>query len=152
MPNDLQFTDNSRLARNKTPTPRITARVKAAVEAMVERGIPYNEAAAEIGLTTRVMRLALERPHVYAYYQAQLKVLRGSRAARNFHRLCEIADAENNMPAVQAIRALEQITEQTNNKQTNTPTPGITINIVAATPAQHDAAIAAKTIDETETT
>jgi hypothetical protein len=59
-----------------------------------------------------------------------------ARQPRNFHRLCEIADAENNMPAVQAIRSLAQIGDEANNKQTNAPTPGITINIVSATPAQ----------------
>ena len=54
-------------------------RVKDAIDAIVERGIAYNEAAAESGLTTRTMRLALERPHVLAYLKQQLKVLRDAR-------------------------------------------------------------------------
>jgi hypothetical protein len=152
MPNDLQFTDNSRLARNKTPQPRITIRVKQAINAIVQHGMQLDQAAREAGITTRALRLAYEKPHVLAYARSQLQVSRDLRSARNHFRLCEIADAENNMPAVQAIRALEQMSEQTNNKQTNTPTPGVVINIVAATPAQHDAAVAAKTIDEPDTT
>jgi hypothetical protein len=39
-------------------------------------------------------------------------VLRTSEKARNVKRLCEIRDAANNMPAVQAIRALELIEEE----------------------------------------
>jgi hypothetical protein len=98
------------------------------------------------------MRLALAKPHVIAYHQQQLKVLRGARTARNFHRLCEIADAENNMPAVQAIRALEQISdEQTNTKQTTSP--GVTIRIVnvSAAPAQHEQTTISAKADEIST-
>ena len=138
MPNQVAFADNTRLARNKTPPLRITKRVRDAIDVMVEQGLPYADAAAEIGITTRAMRLALEKPHVRAYYQAQCHVLRGSTTARNIHRLCEIRDAENNMPAVNAIKALEQLSdEQTNTKQTTSP--GVTIRIVniAAQP-QHE--------------
>ena len=141
MPNEVAFADNSRLARNKTPPLRITKRVRDAVDAMVERGLDLQGAAREANLSTRAMRLALEKAHVKAYYQAQCDVLRGSTAARNIHRLCEIRDAEDNMPAVNAIKALMGVElEQTNNKQTNA-SPGVTIRIVnIATPTQHDIA------------
>jgi hypothetical protein len=138
MPNEVAFADNSRLARNKQPPLRITRRVKDAINAMVLNGADMQRAAQSVGLSTYRLRLALEKQHVSAFYKAQLKVLREARSARNFHRLCEIADAENNMPAVNAIKALEGISdEQTNNKQTNA-SPGVTIRIVnIATPAQH---------------
>ena len=139
MPNDLAFADNSRLARNKTPPPRITKRIREAIDVMVERGLDYQHAAMEAGLTTRHMRLQLSKSHVLAYYQAQCQVFRASTAARNIQRLCEIRDAENNMPAVNAIKALEMIgDEQTTNKQTTSP--GVTIRIVnvSATPVQHE--------------
>ena len=129
MPNDVAFADNSKLARNKQPPLRITRRIREAIDVMVERGIAYDQAAAECGIATRHMRLALQKPHVSAYYQMQLKVLRGARAARNFHRLCEIADAEDNMPAVNAIKALEQLSDEQINKP-NAPAPGVTIRIV----------------------
>src|SRR5215469_5343265 len=129
MPNEVAFADNSKLARNKQSPLRITKRIREAVDTMVTRGVSYDQAAAEHGIATRHMRLALAKPHVMAYHQQQLKVLRGARSARNFHRLCQIADAENNMPAVNAIKALELIgDEQTNNKQTTSP--GVTIRIV----------------------
>jgi hypothetical protein len=129
MPNNVAFADNSQLARNRTPKPRITKRVKDAIDAMVERGCHYSEAAADAGISTRNMRLALEKPHVSAYYQARLKVLRGARAARNFHRLCEIADRNDTMPAVQALRTLEQLPDEQTNRP-SAPSPGVTIRIV----------------------
>ena len=141
MQNQVAFADNTRLARNKTPAPRVTKRIREAIDVMVERGLDYQAAAAEAGLTTRHMRLQLSKPHVIAYYQAQCQVFRASTAARNIFRLCEIRDAENNMPAVNAIKALEMIgDEQTNNKQTNA-SPGVTIRIVNVTTAaqpQHE--------------
>jgi hypothetical protein len=148
MPQPVPFTDNSRLVRNKLSKPRITKRVKDAIDAMVARGIAYDQAAAECGLATRHMRLALEKPHVIAYYQAQLKVLRGSRAARNFHRLCEIADRQDNMPAVQALRTLEQLGDEQTTKP-NAPSPGVTIRIVnvAQMPAPVDIKAAPRIID-----
>ena len=140
MPNELApFADNSRLARNKTPPPRITKRIREAIDVMVERGLDYQAAAEEAGLTTRHMRLQLAKSHVAAYYREQCQVFRASTTARNIHRLCEIRDAENNMPAVNAIKALEMIgDEQTTNKQT--ASPGVTIRIVnvTATQPQHE--------------
>jgi len=129
MPNEVAFADNSRLARNKQPPLRITKRVKDAINAMVIDKQHWSDAARSVGLTSRHMRLALEKPHVMAYLRKQLDVSRGARAVANYHRLCEIADAENNMPAVNAIKALEGLElEQTNNKQTTSP--GVTIRIV----------------------
>ena len=138
MPNDVAFAGNSKLARNKTPPVRITRRVKEAIDAMVSNGLGYSEAATEAGLTPRAMRMALNKPHVLAYYKAQCQVLRGATTARNIHRLCEIRDAENNMPAVNAIKALEQLSDEQTNKP-NAASPGVTIRIlnIAAQP-QHE--------------
>jgi hypothetical protein len=65
-------------------------------------------------------------------------VFRGSTIARNLHRLCEIRDAEDNMPAVNAIKALMGIDDEQTNKQ-NVPSAGVTIRIVnVATQPQHE--------------
>jgi len=80
-------------------------------------------------------------------------VFRDCRRARNYQRLAEIADAENNMPAVNAIKALmyEEM-DQTNNKQTTSP--GVTIRIVnvSATPQQHEQTTISANADEIATT
>jgi len=150
MPNELAFSDKTALARPRNAKPqRLTPRVKDAITLMVYDGAAYNEAAAQVGLTTEAMRLALNKPHVLAHLRQQLQVLRGARSTRNFHRLCEIADADNNMPAVNAIKALEGLElEQTNNKQTTSP--GVTIRIVnvSATPVQHEQTTISPNADE----
>jgi hypothetical protein len=148
MSNQVAFADNSALARNKQPKLRITPRVKAAIEAMVNNGLELDAAAREAGITTRALRLAFEKPHITAFYRSQLLVLRASRSAKNFHRLCEIADDENNMPAVNAIKVLEQLSDEQTNKPTQA-SPGITINIVSgAAPVQHDPKLIEQKADE----
>jgi hypothetical protein len=138
MPNQLPFSDNTQLVRNKQQPLRITKRVKDAINAMVVDKQRWDDAARSVGLTARHMRLALEKPHVIQYLRKQLDVSRGARIVSNFHRLCEIADADNNMPAVQAIRTLEQISDEPTNK-TQQPSAGVTIRIVnVATQPQHE--------------
>ena len=152
MPNELAFSDKTALARNSVPPLRITKRVKDAIRAMVVDKQRWDDAARSVGLTARHMRLALEKPHVITYLRKQLDVSRGARQVANFHRLCEIADADNNMPAVNAIKALEMIgDEQTNTKQT--ASPGVTIRIVnvSATPVQHEQTTISANADETPT-
>lgn len=120
-----------KLPRSETRADRVTPRVRKAVLAMVWDGLPYNEAATENGLTVRAMRLALARPHVMALLKAEREVLRGSAGARNIHRLCEIRDAADNMPAVNAIKALEQLGEERSNSGSNAAVvPGFAIVIV----------------------
>lgn len=94
------------------PKHRITAKVRAAIEAMVWDGLPRRDAAAKAGISEHGLYKALRSPPVKAAYLHELDVLRTSERARNIHRLTEIRDAANNMPAVQAIRALELIEEE----------------------------------------
>jgi hypothetical protein len=148
MPNSVAFVDNSHLARNKTPKPRITPRVKRAIDAIVHDAKSWNEAAAETGLSMRTMRLAFERPHVMSYYRQQCQVLRASTTAHSIHRLREIGDAADNMPAVNAIRALEQLGDEQITKP-NVATPGISIRIVnvAQPPPPMDIKAAPRVLD-----
>ena len=138
MPNELAFSDNSRLARNKTPPLRITKRVKRAIELIVHEAMPFDQAAREVDFSLRALRLAMNKPHVMQFYKQECEVFRDCRRARNYQRLAQIADDQNNMPAVNAIKTMMGLElEQTNNKQTNA-SPGVTIRIVnIATPAQH---------------
>jgi hypothetical protein len=129
MPNDVAFADNSKLARNKTPKLRITPRVKRAIELIVHEAMTFDQAAREVNFSLRALRLAMNKPHVMAYYKGECEVFRDCRRARNYQRLAAIADDQNNMPAVNAIKAMMGLElEQTNNKQT--ASPGVTIRIV----------------------
>jgi hypothetical protein len=152
MPQHVAFADNSQLARNKTPKPRITPRVKSTIDAVVHHRKPWDEAAIEAGLTTRAMRLAFEKPHVLAYYKQQMKVLRDARTVQNHYRLCDIADADNNMPAVNALKALEMLSDNEQINRPNTPSPGISIRIVQVSnpPPPIDIKAAPRVIDAGE--
>lgn len=131
------------LPRNRRPdtslpsqrTPKrvdIRGKLRASLEAMVWEGLAYDAAARKAGLTVRAMRMALERPHVLAWLRAERVVLRASLASNNVHRLAEIRDAANNMPAVQAIRALEGMdeAEQTTSRSLVNTAPGVVIRII----------------------
>ena len=121
--------DNSHLARTRKPTALpITPRTRRLIEAMVHDALPLDRAAAEAQMTTRAARLALGKPHIAAFLKSELQVLRSARQPKNFHRLCEIADADNNMPAVNAIKAME--IEQIEQRSNSAPAPGVTVRIV----------------------
>jgi hypothetical protein len=117
----------------------------------IRRYLPDNEAAAIAGLHVLTIRSALQRPHVLAYYKQQREVLRARESPANIHRLCEIRDAADNMPAVNAIRALEQIGDEQINRP-NVPTPGISIRIVnvASPPPPMDIKAGPRIIDAGE--
>jgi hypothetical protein len=86
-------------------------KVRAAIDFMVWQGHHRDEAAKLSGIKPKSLYNAFRKHHVRACYLAQLEVLRTSERARNIHRLCEIRDAANNMPAVQAIKTLEALTD-----------------------------------------
>ena len=156
MPQHLTFGANPRERKSVLPAKRIGGRLKQALDLMVwgdgeRRYLPDNEAAVIAGLNVISIRNALHRPHVQAYYRTQCQVLRARESAANIHRLCEIRDAENNMPAVNAIKALEMLeTEQAN--RPNTPSPGIVIRLVqvSSPPAPIDIKAAPRIIDAGE--
>jgi hypothetical protein len=81
-------------------------------------------------MTRESLRAALSKPHVKAFYLAQLEVLRSSEKARNIHRLVAIRDAANNMPAVQAIKALEQLEDIATHSSNVQRSPGLQIVIM----------------------
>src|SRR6516162_9024875 len=154
MPQYPTFGANPRERKTVIPAKRIGGRLKQALDLMIwgdgdRRYLPDNEAAAKAGLNVLTIRLALQRPHVLAYYREQREVLRARESPANIHRLCEIRDAADNMPAVNAIRALEQIGDEQINRP-NTPTPGISIRIVSLTSAPAPTDIKAARIIEAE--
>jgi hypothetical protein len=110
---------------------QVTGRLRTTLTAMVWQGARRAEAAKISRMTDHSLRAALRKPHVKAWYLAELGVLRESERPKTFHRLCDLRDQdENKNAAVAAAKALEQITDdqQTNTKQT--VSPGVTIRIV----------------------
>jgi hypothetical protein len=108
----------------------VSGRLKSAIDRMVWNGMRRPQAAQASGMTDHGVREALRKPHVKAYLLEQMQVLRDSERPRNIHRLAEIRDAANNMPAVQAIRALEEMHDPIAGGK-HSPTPGLVIHIAA---------------------
>lgn len=76
------------------------------------------------------LRIAFTKPHVKAYYLAQLEVLRTSERARNIHALAEVRDQpENKMARVAAVKALEGIDDAAPAAGGVNPSPGLVIVI-----------------------
>jgi len=88
----------------------------------------YDEAARSVGMTTRAMRKALDKPHVQQHLREQRHVLRTTLSARTLSRLAELRDQDDNRnAAVAAARALEGLGDE---PVTNTPhRPGVVIVI-----------------------
>jgi hypothetical protein len=98
---------------------------------MVWHGLPDNQAAIQAGLTVRALRDALATTHVRGFYRKALQVRRESESARNIQRLAEIRDKADNMPAVNAIRLLEQLGEDEhgNRRAAAMTSPGMVVVI-----------------------
>lgn len=113
---------------------QVTGRLRQAIEHMVWRGWPRDQAATAAELTPHALYTALRKAHVKAFYMSELEVLRTSERARNVHRLVEIRDKAENMPAVQAIGMLERMADDNSlmRSGTSAATPGVTIHIHAA--------------------
>ena len=88
-------------------TQRVGKKLFHAIELIVFEGKELSEAAAEAGLTTYTLRQAFARPNVLAHLRERREVLRAAASGKNILRLCEIRDAENNMPAVNAIKCCD---------------------------------------------
>ena len=133
------------LQSSKSPTDtrvnRIQGKLKATLDVMVWDALELVDACRQTGFSPAAMRNALQRPHVLAYLRNERQVLRASLSPRNLHRLAEIRDAADNMPAVQAIRLLEELGDEQLQRNTGTThQPGVTIRVInVAAPVQADA-------------
>ena len=141
--NALAVSKTNRTPREIDKKLRVGNAVKRAIEAMVWQGLDYAAAAKEAGITTRAMRLAMGKPHVVQYLNAEKQVLRSSAGPRNIQRLMQIRDAADNMPAVNAIKALEEIGSDAAISSQRQSAPGIVfiINDRNATVAVDDGTV-----------
>ena len=114
-------------------TVRMTARVRAAVEAMVWQGLKRDEAAAVAGMKDNSLYAALRKPGVRAFYLAECEVLRLSGRARRIHRLEGVVEQDDNkMAVVNAALALERLGDLDAAQLTHNESPGVRITIVNA--------------------
>lgn len=89
---------------------RVSGKLREAIEVSITEGLPWPEAAQKVGLTTRAMRKALDKPHVLRHIRERKAQFRAEISTRNEHRLGELRDQnDNRMAAVAAIKTLEQL-------------------------------------------
>jgi hypothetical protein len=118
-------------AVNRSYPGKVTGRLRAALLDMVWKGSRRDDAAKANSMSIHGLREALRKPHVKAFYLAELGVLRESERPKTFHRLCDLRDQdENKNAAVAAAKALEQISDIEVARPSNAPSPGVTIRII----------------------
>jgi hypothetical protein len=99
-------------AKDRSGKLTVSGKLKVALDTMLYQGSCRAVAAKAAGMTDHGLREAFKKPHVKAFYNAGLQILRDSERARNIHRAVEIRDAANNQPAIQAIRLLEDLGDE----------------------------------------
>lgn len=86
----------------KSAPKQVTGKLKIAIDAMTWRGLPYDEAAKAAGLTTRALRMALQKEHVLRYMRSQRRALLASEGPRTIIRLADLRDQNDNRNAAVA--------------------------------------------------
>jgi hypothetical protein len=109
---------------------RIRGKLFHAIELIVFEGLDLQDAAAKAGLTTFQLRQAFGRAHVIAHFKARREVFRAEVAGQNIHRAKQIRDAADNMPAVNAMKFIEDCGREQTNSTDASHSPHLTIRIV----------------------
>jgi hypothetical protein len=117
----------------------VTGKLRRALDAMVWSGARRAEAAKAAGMTDHGLRAAFKRPHVMNAYLREVEVLRANERARTIHRLAEIRDAANNMPAVNASKMLLESGETEAHRRGAVQTPGLIVIVEGANARVHSA-------------
>lgn len=106
---DDQPTRQAVAAKERSGKLTVSGKLKVAIDAMLFEGSRRADAAQAAGMTDHGLREAFKKPHVKAYYNAGLQVLRDSERARNILSLVAVRDGEghtNPMARVSAAKAL----------------------------------------------
>ena len=118
-------------AVNRSYPGKVTGRLRAALLDMVWKGSRRDDAAKANSMSIHGLREALRKPHVKAFYLAELGVLRESERPKTFHRLCDLRDQdENKNAAVAAAKALEQISDEPLRSNPTVTSPGVIIRVL----------------------
>jgi hypothetical protein len=117
-------------AKDRSAPRKVTGRLRAALIEMIWKG----SRRADAGMTDHSLREALRKPHVKAFYLAELGDLRESERPRTFHRLVELRDQdENRNAAVAAAKTLEAVSDEQQTRSVGAEQPGVVIRIINAT-------------------
>lgn len=116
----------------------VTRKQRAAIEAMVHDGLRRDEAAKAAGMNAEVLRRALTKPHVLAYLNEQMEVLRTSARPRALRKMADLLDAKTERIQFEAAKYLDGMDRPGHavgavnvqvNTQVNVETPGYIIDL-----------------------
>jgi hypothetical protein len=98
--------------RPKPIRKEVRGKLRQALDLMIEEGITWQEAAKRLDYSVQSMRESFGRSHVLQYIKQRKQMHREAICMANHLRLAQIRDAADNMPAVQAIKLLEEMGEE----------------------------------------
>lgn len=97
-------------AKTRSAPRRVTGKLLVACKSIVWQGYELDRAAKHAGLTTRSLRLALERPHVITFMKTEREVFRAYVSAQNIHHAVKMRNgAGNAMARLGAMKFIEQL-------------------------------------------
>lgn len=127
------------LLRKEKKAIAVTDKQRAAIHAMVFEGLKRPDAAKAAGMHDESLRVALTKPHVLAYLNEQIEVLRTSGRPRALHTMINLLDSKNDSTKFKAAEYLDgmnrsshqvgatQVNVQVNN--TVNVTPGYVLDL-----------------------
>lgn len=123
-------------AKDRSLPGKVTGKLKTALDAMIWEGMKRDDAALHAKLSIHGLREALKRPHVRAYYNSELQVLRESERARSILRMAQLRDQDDNKMV--AFNASKELAGGSDDERAASPAmhqaPGVTIKIINVTP------------------
>lgn len=120
-------------AKTASKPRKVTGALAIACKAIVWQGQELDQAAAEAGITTRTLRLALDRPHVRAFIKAERDVFRAYVSGQNIHHAAEIRNKSGNaMARLGAMKYIDGEQDQGLGSNGQRQSPGLTIIIEGA--------------------
>jgi hypothetical protein len=112
MTDDDKPTRQAIAAQGRSGKLTVSGKLKVALDHMLYAAASRPESAKLAGMTDHSLRAAFRKPHVRAYYNSGLEVLRTSERARNIAAMARVRDtSDNGVAVVTAAKALEQLAE-----------------------------------------
>src|ERR1035437_3009855 len=99
-------------AKDRSGKLTVSGKLKVALDERLFKSSHRADGAIVAGMTDHGLREAFKKPHVKAYYNAGLEVLRTSERARNISSLAKVRpNSDNDRAVVSAAKALEQLAD-----------------------------------------
>lgn len=118
-------------AKTASKPRQVTGKLAIACKAIVWEGQDLEVAAKAAGLTTRNLRLALERRHVIAFLKEQREVFRSYISAQNIHHAKDLRNkAGNAMAKLGAMKYIDNVADEPSSASANRM-PGLVVNIIS---------------------